>query len=124
MMIVYSQYTGGLPLQYRWRNCCGKDWKRRFADVPKQDIRKFLALFAGAFAFAPKQKLKFSPDDKILVIYQALYPIKAMPDALELETLATDLAQAYGVLLQDIWHDDLSLGELFESTLNHITATD
>ena len=39
-----------------------------------------------------------------------------MADALELETLAKEVEVRYAVKLESIWHDHLSLGELFEST--------
>lgn len=63
------------------------------------------------------KKLKFTPDDKILEIYKAVYPSKWMPDALEFETLAKDLRQKYSVELEKIWRDDLTLADLFTECL-------
>jgi hypothetical protein len=36
----------------------------------------------------PNRQLKFSPDDRVLDVYRALYPDCTLPDDLELETLA------------------------------------
>jgi hypothetical protein len=49
-------------------------------------------------------------------IYRALYPDKGMPDALELETLASRLQQRYGIDAAKFWRDDLTLGEIYEQT--------
>ena len=73
----------------------------------------FLTLFVEAFSLGEKQKLNFHPDDAILDIYLALNPHKWEADAMELETLALDVEQAYGVNFNDIWRDDITLGELF-----------
>jgi hypothetical protein len=57
------------------------------------------------------------PDDQILSVYRALYPIKGWPDAIELETLALRVEKTYGVELRSIWRDDLTMGEIFERSL-------
>ena len=84
-----------------------------FPQASKGEIRKFLSLFVEAFAFKDSQKLLLTPDDEILSIYRALYPSRWMPDALELETLADDLMRQYGLSLQAVWHEQLTLGQLF-----------
>ena len=116
--IAWSVYTGDVPQKYRLRKCTGKNWKERFPDVPKGEIRSFLFLFTDAFAFSRKQKLKFEPEDKILDIYKALYPAKWMPDSMEVETLAQDIEKEYNVSFKDIWHEDLTLGDLFAKVKN------
>lgn len=105
--------------KYWSRSCTGAEWKRQFSDVGKDDIREFLEQFVTAFCFSSKKKLKFSPNDKILDIYRALYPTKEMPDALELETFVKNLKIKYKIDMNNIWHDDLTLGELF-TTIRHI----
>lgn len=106
-------FGGRLPGAYRARACQGRDWRRAFPTAPKTQIREFLALFVQAFAFADKEKLKLSPDDKILSIYRTLYPSRWTPDALEVETLAKDISTKYGVSLASVWNEDLTLGQLF-----------
>lgn len=106
-------FGGHLPPPYRSRSCQGKGWKKAFPSAPKQDIRAFLTMFLRAFAFSDKEKLKFSPDDQILLIYRAVYPSKLLPDALELETLAAEIASQYGLKLETVWTDELTLGQLF-----------
>jgi len=44
----------------------------------------------------PNRQLKFSPDDRVLDVYRALYPDCTLPDDLELETLARLITQKYG----------------------------
>lgn len=106
-------FGGRLPDAYRVRACQGRDWHRAFPTAPKTQIREFLALFVQAFAFADKEKLKLSPDDKILAIYRTLYPSQWTPDALEVETLAKDINTKYGLSLASVWNEDLTLGQLF-----------
>lgn len=108
------------PIKYRNRKCMGKKWKESFPNTPSKEIRSFLILFTDAFAFSNKNKLKFEPDDKILEIYRELYPHKWMADSLEVETLADDLGKEYSINFNEIWHDELSLGEIFSKIKNTI----
>ena len=103
-----------LPENYNNRKCTGKKWKTDFHDVPKQQVRQFLYLFTVAFAFSPENKLKFEPTDRVLEVYRQIYPSKFMPDVLELETLADSIEDEYGVSFAEIWHEELTLGELFQ----------
>ncbi len=57
--------------------------------------------------------LKFRPSDKIYHIYRAIYPTDFGADTLELEQLSAQLEKYYGVILERIWSEDLTLGELF-----------
>lgn len=92
----------------------GIRWRRRFATSSKAEIRKFLDLFLDAFAFPARRRSYFSPGDKILDVYRALYPPgDALADCMELETLANDIQKHYRVDLANVWHDDLTLGELY-----------
>lgn len=112
--LIWSAWKGmPLPLPFRNRVCQGAGWRRAFPDVPKQNIREFLALFAEAFAFKDSAKLQFNPNDKILDVYRSLYPHKWQPDALEVETLATLIEKKYRVSFGAVWSDQLTLGELF-----------
>ncbi|MDR0251051.1 MAG: hypothetical protein LBI35_07085 [Burkholderiales bacterium] len=108
------------PKPYRLRSCQGWNWHRSFPNVPVKEIRWFLSLFTGAFGFRDKEKLKFNPNDKLLDIYCAIYPIKGMPDALEFETLERDLKRKYGIDLRGVWNEELTLtlGPLFSHARN------
>lgn len=48
-------------------------------------------------------------------IYHAINPPELMGgDALELEIFELDLRERYGLVLDDIWRHDITLGEVFE----------
>ena len=118
VLIWATVFDGTLPNKYRKRSCTGKNWKKAFPDTSKDEIRKFLLLFTDAFAFSPKNKLKFEPEDKVIDIYRELYPSKWMADALAVETLASDLEKEYCIKFDDVWHDNVSLGEIFSKVKN------
>jgi len=62
-----------------WRRACtGFAWRRRFPSASNAEIRSFLTLFVNAFAFAEFRRLSFSPDDKPLEVYRALYPVQCL----------------------------------------------
>ena len=102
-----------LPRRFRDRTCQGRGWRRTFPWASKHEIREFLILFVQAFALSKKRKLQFDPNDSILEIYRGRNPSKWMPDALELETLAREVEAKYGLKVEAIWHENLTLGELF-----------
>lgn len=104
---------GQIPNPFRTRICHGRLWRRAFPWASKRQIREFLSVFAEAFAFGDTDKLKFRPDDQLLSIYKALHPSKWMPDAAELQKLASELRKRYGVALDEIWDEHMTLGALF-----------
>jgi propanediol dehydratase small subunit len=113
--VLWSVLIGGrLPKPYDTRPCQGKGWRIAFPSASKQDIREFLALFVDAFAFSQKERLKLNPEDQVIQIYRAIYPSQWTPDALELETFAKDVEAKYGFTLESIWHEKVTLGELFK----------
>jgi propanediol dehydratase small subunit len=113
-LIVWASVFGGkLPVPFGARSCQGTSWRRSFPDAPKEEIRKFLSLFTDSFAFDNTERLKLNPDDQLLDIYRALYPRKWQADALEFETLAHALESEYKVKLASVWHNGLTLGQLF-----------
>ena len=125
LCIVAAIFVLTLPIELRirrnmrryWdRACTGFQWRRRFPDAPKSDIRSFLELFVDAFAFRQSRRLCFSPDDKVMEIYHTLYPDRFMADALELETLASLLRKKYGIDAATFWREDITLGEVFTHT--------
>jgi hypothetical protein len=105
--------AGRLPGPYRTRACQGRAWRRRFPAASKQQIREFLSAFVEAFAFSAGQRLRFSPNDRIIDIYRAMYPSRWMPDGLELEMLAVRMQAHYGLALAELWSEQLTLGDLF-----------
>lgn len=109
-------FSGRLPKPYFNRTCQGKGWRNAFPMSSKQDIREFLSVFVDAFAFSQTERLKLNPDDQVLQIYRTIYPSKWTPDALEVETLAKGIEAKYGFSLESIWHEQLTLGELFRVT--------
>jgi propanediol dehydratase small subunit len=109
-------FGGQLPKPYFNRTYQGKGWRNAFPTSSKQDIREFLSVFVDAFAFSQAERLKLNPDDQVLQIYRTIYPSKWTPDTLEIETLAKDIEAKYGFSLESIWHEPLTLGELFQVT--------
>lgn len=104
---------GQLPNPFRTRTCQGRQWRRAFPSASKRQIREFLSVFTSAFAFRDTDILKFRPDDQLLGIYRTLHPSKWAADAMEFETLAADLRTRFGVVLEDIWDERMTLGALF-----------
>ena len=118
LILAFTGVSDTLPFKYRKRGCMGKSWKLAFPDSSKGNIREFLVMFTDSFAFSPDDKLQFSPNDKVLEIYRELYPWKWLPDALEVETLAEEFEKRYGVKFTTIWHENLTLGELYDGARN------
>ena len=112
-MLVSVKYFG-TPIMYRLRSCAGSEWKRKYPHRNKNEIRDYLEVFIWAFALNEKDKLKFQPADKLMDIYRQIYPSKWLADSLELETFAEDLQNKYGISLDEMWHDEITLGEVFE----------
>jgi len=119
LLLVVGLFLGDtLPKKYRSRSCEGKTWRSKFPTTSKQEIREFLIFFVDAFALSEKDKLKLSPGDELLEIYKAIYPNKWQADSMEFETLDHDLKIKYGLSLEKIWHEKLTLGELFIGVKN------
>ena len=117
---IAINYATHRRLKIYWqRACTGRQWKRRFPNASKSQIRAFLELFVNAFAFSSKRRLCFSPDDRVTDIYRTLYPPDwNLADALELEMLAEDIQKTYGTDIIPLWRDDISIGDLFAQTRN------
>ena len=102
--------------KYWLRYCTGVEWKRQFPDAPSDEIRRFLTLFINAFLFKSKQRLKFSPSDRIMDIYHAVYFDTFMADALELETFVRSIEKEYRIDLLSKWREDFTMGDIFTMT--------
>ncbi|MHC4594994.1 MAG: hypothetical protein ACYS19_08625 [Planctomycetota bacterium] len=107
-------------LQRFWsRPGTGRQWKRRFPDASKDSIRDFLQEFVDAFGFSSKKRLKFSPDDKIMDVYESLYPSSWCDDSLEYVFLCNGLEQKYGFdLTEGLMDENITLGQLFDMPRN------
>jgi propanediol dehydratase small subunit len=92
----------------------GIRWRRRFPDALKRELREFLTLFVDAFCFEHKRRTCFSPDDRVMDIYRADYPPGSLADSMELEALGLSLEERYGIDFTALWHEDITLGELYE----------
>lgn len=88
-------------------------WAREFPASEANEIREFLELFVDAFALSRKRLFCFAPDDRILDVYRALYPIKGTGDVGETECLYHLVKRKYDVMPDPVWRTDLTLGELF-----------
>jgi hypothetical protein len=104
---------GQIPNPFRNRASQGRLWRRAFPWASRRQIREFLDVFAEAFAFRDTEPLKFRPDDQLLGIYKTLHPSKWMAGASELQKLATELRARYGVALDEVWDEHMTLGALF-----------
>jgi hypothetical protein len=104
-------------LERYWnRACMGIRWRRRFPESLKSDIREFLDIFTDAFGFSRASCCYFSPDDRVLEVYRALYPDRFMADSMELETLNSRLHKRYAIDMRSFWREDITLGELYTQT--------
>src|SRR5687768_9792832 len=74
-----------LPKRFLTRGCMGREWRRHFPSAAKDSIRRFLGIFVGAFGLPVRHGLRFSPDDQVLDVYRDMYPVRGLPDELELE---------------------------------------
>lgn len=105
--------SGQIANPFRTRPSQGRLWRRAFPLASKRQIREFLAVCAEAFAFRDTEKLKFRPDDQLLGIYRTLHPSKWLSDAAEIQKLARELRARYGVALEEVWDEHMTLGALF-----------
>lgn len=114
LAVAWSALTfGQLPNPLRSRTSQGRSWRRAFPRASNKQIREFLSVFTSAFDFRDVDMLKCRPDDQLLGLYRAVHPSKWMPGTVEFENLARDLRSRFGVVLEDIWDERMTLGALF-----------
>jgi propanediol dehydratase small subunit len=99
---------------YWARRCAGRAWRDAFPGTPKDAIREFLYFVVDAFGFERTQALKLAPQDSVLALYRACYPVESMPDGLELESLHRTLCSRYGKARFQSVPDGITFGELFQ----------
>ena len=98
------------------RPCAETHWHHQFPSVPHHEIRVFLKLFAESFVIDAAHCTKFGPDDRPMAIYQARYvPYLTLDDHMEFERLSKSLESKYAIDLKAVWHENMTLGELFVS---------
>lgn len=95
------------PLRYR--SCQSRRWRRAFPSASRKDIRDFLSLVVSSFSFSDSDRLRIRPDDELLGIVRAAQP----QEQGGVEALVKALRVRYGVKLADVWHEGLTVGELF-----------
>ncbi len=103
-----------LPNALRYRPFQGRVWRSSFPSASRKDIREFLSVFGAAFSFGDSDKLHLRPDDQVLGVVRAARAARWMPDVSDIEPLARALRERYGLRLDEVWHDGLTLGGLFQ----------
>lgn len=98
--------------KFSLRPCTGHHWKKNFPNSSSDQIRQFLGLVIAELSL-PIQPLQLHPNDRILDLYHAIYPIEAMPDGCELESLVQSFKRIYGHDLLPFWRDDLTLRDIY-----------
>jgi hypothetical protein len=95
------------------RGCAGRAWRRAFPQAQVVEIRAFLEIFRASFLLRKKWRLAFRPEDRPMEVYEAMYRGRFEPDAMELETFAIEVERRYGVDLEAVWKEGITLGEIF-----------
>lgn len=72
-------------------------------------------MFVQAFALPSSEFLQFNPNDRVLDVYRPLLNCYGA-DSLELEYLDKFVQHFYQLSLKQIWHPDLTLGQLYAAT--------
>jgi propanediol dehydratase small subunit len=103
-----------LPNSLRYRPFQGRAWRNTFPSASRKDIREFLSLCGAAFSCRDCDRVHLRPDDQVLGVVRAARPSRWLPEASDVEPLARALRERYGLLLDDVWHDGLTLGGLFQ----------
>jgi hypothetical protein len=111
-----SIQTRQLMRRFLERACTGKKWRQRFPDASNSEIREFLDIFVDAFGFKQSWRLQFTPEDRVLDVYRALYPVRNTADGMEMESLVIDLQKRYHVDIVSSWREDITLADLFTQT--------
>jgi hypothetical protein len=116
IFVLADMNTRRMMRRFVDRGCAGFRWRRRFPDASKSEIREFLDIFIEAFGFKQSWRLCFTPEDRVLDVYRALYPVRGTPDGMEMESLVLDLQKRYHVDIVSSWREDITLADLFTQT--------
>lgn len=116
IFVLADMNTRRMMRRFVDRGCAGFRWRRRFPEASKSEIREFLDIFIEAFGFKQNWRLCFTPEDRVLDVYRALYPVRGTPDGMEMESLVLDLQKRYQVNIVGSWREDITLADLFTQT--------
>jgi propanediol dehydratase small subunit len=100
--------------KYFKRNCQGREWKKEFPTAGKEDIRNFLEALIEGFGLPRKLRLRFSPQDRPIEIYDIIAP---HVDSFEFEEFSMSLEKNFGKGLSEKMDDSWTLGDIFR----HVT---
>jgi hypothetical protein len=103
-------YYYGCPALYR-------AWLARYGEERKDDIKRFLRVYAGAFGIDKEMIHKIGPDDGVMDYYHRDYAF-GEADAMEDVTFATALRIEFGYVVAKP-DGKITLGALFEKVTKH-----
>ncbi|HXS52164.1 MAG TPA: hypothetical protein VN782_06495 [Usitatibacter sp.] len=112
---IINVFVGGPPQPYHGRPCQGRQWRREFPEARNREVDAFLGKLAQALSYPPRDKLKLRPDDAVYQVYRARCRL-GWTGARERDRLCQLMEKRYHVVLDDLWTETLTLGELFEAT--------
>ena len=72
-------------------------WEAHFGSEHRATVDAALESVCHAFLIRREHADRLHPDDRLIDIYRAAYPIASMPDTLEFESLHLDLTRSHGV---------------------------
>ncbi|HEV2327157.1 MAG TPA: hypothetical protein VGY56_00025 [Verrucomicrobiae bacterium] len=101
------------------RNRTNRQWNQLFPNASKAEIREFLEVLFRSFDEPLPENYRLSPSDKLIRAYRAIYGPDTAPDKTEIENLANQLAQRYGVEVLNSLREDTTVGELFALIQRH-----
>jgi hypothetical protein len=84
-------------LRFYGRGDLRGEWRARFPGVLEEEVGEFLRMFVDAFALPRRGEFAFSPDDRLLAVYRALYPRPGGGDQCEFEVFVISVRRRYGL---------------------------
>jgi hypothetical protein len=88
-------------------------WKTRFPQCDEARIKGFLRLFVDSFEKPVRAATAFGPEDALMRVYRAKYPLRGEPDCLEFESFSLAIEARYNFDPTDPWRPDMTLGDVF-----------
>ncbi|HWQ91507.1 MAG TPA: hypothetical protein VN673_07530 [Clostridia bacterium] len=67
-------------------------------------------------ALGRRRRCRFLPEDSVMDVYHAVYPLGSVVDGMELESFCRGLKTRYGIDVAESWREDITLGEIYEKT--------
>lgn len=106
-------FCAPLPRPYRNRDSQQDEWRGRYGE-DADEVDAVLTIVCDAFLFNPDDRYKLKPDDRIMGIYEAVYPrwkVWLATDSMEIETLAMNLDENFGIETSE-WHPEITVSEI------------